>query len=431
MASVMQALSSPPSQFGHLRSEVNFWSSMYLMIGFTTIIGLLGQALCFVYYSEYLTYRARWRTFDAILHQDMATFFLPAHSTAKLSMLLSHSAAQLQGMGGVTAGTILIILTIIIAGIILAISVGWKLGLVCTSTIPILFAAGVMQLKSQAILEAQARKVHEASAHVACEYSTNIRTVAALTLEKKVMAEYRQVLDENRRTSLFLIAQSSLLFAFSQSAVFLSSALAFWYGSHLVAHDHYTIFQFYVCYTALIAGAYSAGAIFTFVPDMGKASAAAQSIKHFHERETLLDPRKEYGENAEAMVPSVQLKNVTFSYPNLRGKLVLDNVSLAVQPGQFIALVGASGSGKSTVVSLLERFFDVDAGSVMVGGKNIHDWNLRDYRNQLALVGQLPVLYEGTIRENIVLDSTAEVCESRIEQVCRDANIWDYIVSLP
>ena len=431
MAKVMQALSSPPSQFGHLRSEVNFWSAMYLLIGFTTIIGLLGQALFFVFYSEYLTYRARWRTFDTILHQDMATFFLPAYSTANLSMLLSHSAMELQGMGGVTAGTILIILTIIIAGIILAISVGWKLGLVCTCTIPILFAAGVMQLKSQAILEAQAKKVHEASAHVACEYSTNIRTVAALTMEDKVMAEYRQVLDENRRTSLFLIAQSSLLFAFSQSAVFLSSSLAFWYGSRLIVQDHYTIFQFYVCYTALIAGAYSAGAIFTFVPDMGKASAAAQSIKDFHERETLLDPRKEYGDKTETMAPSVQFKNVSFCYPNSNGKLVLNNVSLSVQPGQFIALVGASGSGKSTVVSLLERFFDANAGQVMVGGRAIRDWNLRDYRNQLALVGQLPVLYEGTIRENIVLESSTEVSQSRLQQVCRDANIWDYIISLP
>ncbi|KAK2616578.1 hypothetical protein QQS21_000401 [Conoideocrella luteorostrata] len=431
LAKIMEAMSSKPSEYGYLRSEVNFWSLMYVVIGCTTVIGLLGQCICFVFYSEHLTYEARRQTFDTILHQDMGSFYLPAYSTAKLSTVLSHSATQLQGMGGVTLGTILIILTIIVAGIILSVSVGWKLGLVCMSTIPVLFGAGIMQLKSQGLLEAQARKVHEASAHFACEYSTNIRTVAALTLEEKVRNDYREILIANRWQSLKLIAQSSFLFALSQSAVFLSSALAFWYGSRLVAQEHYTMFQFYLCYTALVAGSYSAGAIFTFIPDMGKAGAAARAIKDLHDRKILIDPRSEGGDGAGKMDSSIQLRNVTFRYPNREDHLVLNDISLTVQPGHFAALVGASGSGKSTVVSLLERFFDPETGSVAVGGKNIKDWNLNEYRSQLALVGQMPTLYEGTIRENIALDVNTNISEQKLQQACKDANILDYIVSLP
>jgi len=111
---------------------------------------------------------------------------------------------------------------------------------------------------------------------------------------------------------------------------------------------------------------------------------------------------------------------------------VLRGLSLTVKPGQYVALVGASGCGKSTTIALLERFYDPLAGGVYVDGKEISSLNLNDYRSFLALVSQEPTLYQGTIRDNVLLGADREdVPDEDIEFACREANIYDFIMSLP
>lgn len=109
----------------------------------------------------------------------------------------------------------------------------------------------------------------------------------------------------------------------------------------------------------------------------------------------------------------------------------LGGIDLKFEPGQYVALVGPSGCGKSTVVSLIERFYDPKSGSVMFDGKDITTLNLRDYRSRIALVSQEPVLYSGTIRENIVLGAAEDVDEEAVVKACRNANIHEFIVRLP
>jgi ATP-binding cassette subfamily B (MDR/TAP) protein 1 len=105
---------------------------------------------------------------------------------------------------------------------------------------------------------------------------------------------------------------------------------------------------------------------------------------------------------------------------------------LTVKPGQYIALVGASGCGKSTTIALLERFYDVLSGGVYVDGKDISRLNVNSYRSYLALVSQEPTLYQGSIRDNVLLGSSdPNVTEEQIISACQNANIYDFILSLP
>lgn len=394
----MQALSVQPSLYGHLRQEVNLWCGMYLMIGFTTLLGWLGQGVCFAYYSQRLTYHARASTFATTLHHDMASFLREDHSTASLTSILSNSANNLQGLSGVVLGTLLVILTQLTAGFTVATVIGWKLGLVCASTIPIQIGCGILRLKCLTLLESHSRRMYESSAAYACEYSANIRTVAPLTLEPKILDDYHKILETQRKKSFTSMTQSSLLYAASQSLNLLCVALAFWYGGHLVATGNYTMFQFFVCYTAVVNGAYSAGAIFSFAPDIGKARDSAISLKALFDRPVDIDARSDKGTSLNRIRGAIQLCDVSFRYPNRPEQIVLDGISLDVRPGQYVALVGASGSGKSTVVSLLERFFDPDSGSIAVDGVSLSEWNVRDYRRQVALVSQMPTLVSGCTR---------------------------------
>lgn len=165
---------------------------------------------------------------------------------------------------------------------------------------------------------------------------------------------------------------------------------------------------------------------------MGKAKHAAQELKDLFDRKPTIDTWSSDGESVEAVNGTVEFRDVHFRYPTRPEQPVLRGLNLSVKPGQYIALVGASGCGKSTTIALLERFYDPLAGGIYVDGKEISSLNINQYRSFIALVSQEPTLYQGTIRENVLLGADREdVPESEIEFACREANIYDFIQSLP
>jgi ATP-binding cassette subfamily B (MDR/TAP) protein 1 len=128
----------------------------------------------------------------------------------------------------------------------------------------------------------------------------------------------------------------------------------------------------------------------------------------------------------------VEFKDVHFRYATRKHVPVLRGLDLRIKPGQYAALVGISGSGKSTIVSLIERFYDALSGHVLVDGKDISTFNIRSYRQHIALVSQEPTLYQGSIRENVVLGAASkDATLAEVEAACRQANIHDFIASLP
>jgi ATP-binding cassette subfamily B (MDR/TAP) protein 1 len=228
------------------------------------------------------------------------------------------------------------------------------------------------------------------------------------------------------------VLKSSLLYASSQALVFFCVALGFWYGGTLLGHHEYSIFRFFVCFSEILFGAQSAGTVFSFAPDMGKAKNAAAQFKKLFDSKPTIDIWSDEGEKLESMEGEIEFRDVHFRYPTRPEQPVLRGLNLSVKPGQYVALVGPSGCGKSTTIALLERFYDTLAGGVFVDGKDITKLNVNSYRSFLALVSQEPTLYQGTIKENILLGvDKDEVSEETLIKVCKDANIYDFVMSLP
>jgi ATP-binding cassette subfamily B (MDR/TAP) protein 1 len=126
----------------------------------------------------------------------------------------------------------------------------------------------------------------------------------------------------------------------------------------------------------------------------------------------------------------IEFRNVWFTYP-ARNVAVLQGLSLSINHGQFAAIVGSSGSGKTTVISLLERFYEPNRGSIWQNGEKISSTPLRELRNRMSLVAQEPYLFRGTIRENVLLGIEGVVEDDAMYQACRDAGIHDFVSSLP
>jgi len=432
-AKSVSALANAESGFARLRSQIDFWSGMYLMLAGVMLIGFCTSGVSFGLCSEKLIRRVRYSAFRSMLRQDMAYFDQEKHSAGILASALSTEATSLAGISGVTLGTILMTVVTLVAACTLGLVFGWKMSLVCIATMPILLGCGYFRYHLLATFENAAKKAYERSAAYACEAASAIRTVASLTREKEVVNTYKQQIEKQISTDRRRIFSSSILYAAAQSLSFWCTALGFWYGGTLVGKKEYDLFQFFLVYTVIVFGSQSAGTVFTFAPDMGKSRSAASSMKELFDRQPVIDTWSNMGSDVADMKGHVEFKNVHFRYPTRPGVAVLRGLSLTIEPGQYIALVGSSGCGKSTTISLLERFYDALSGSVLIDGLDITSINLNQYRSRIALVSQEPTLYQGTIRENILLGAVDEqsISQTLIESVCRQANIYDFVISLP
>ena len=217
---------------------------------------------------------------------------------------------------------------------------------------------------------------------------------------------------------------------------FFTNALVFWYGSTLLRDQEYDITQFFVCFMALTVGSQAAGqflyipSIFntdssSFAPDISKAKQSAINVNRLMERVPMIDSWSAKGKHIETLEAGhLEFKDVHFRYPTRPHVPVLRGLHFELKPGQYVALVGSSGCGKSTAVQLIERFYDPLVGQVLVDGMDVQGYNLSEYRKNISLVSQEPTLYQGTIRFNILLGATRDdVSQEEIDQACKDANV--------
>ncbi|KAM0338466.1 hypothetical protein ACHAPU_011319 [Fusarium lateritium] len=433
-AKQITTLSQPvtPENSHKMKKDSDFWSAMYLMLAFVQLFAFIIQGVLFARCSERLVHRVRDRAFRTMLRQDVSFFDRDENTAGALTSFLSTETTHVAGLSGVTLGTLLMVGTTLISAIVMSLAVGWKLSLVCISTIPVLLGCGFFRFWMLAHFQRRSKAAYDSSASFASEAISAIRTVASLTREEDVLNQYKQSLAIQQRRSLISVLKSSLLYAASQSLLFACFALGFWYGGTLIGRLEYTMFQFFLCFMAIIFGAQSAGTIFSFAPDMGKAHHSAGELKKLFDRQPMVDTWSESGKRLEQVEGVLEFRDVHFRYPTRPEQPVLRGLNLTVRPGQYIALVGASGCGKSTTIALLERFYDPLSGGVYIDGHEISTLNINDYRSHIALVSQEPTLYQGTIKENILLGTPRDnVPDSDIEFACREANIHDFIVSLP
>ncbi|KAF9242529.1 ste6-like protein [Melanogaster broomeanus] len=348
------------------------------------------------------------------------------NGTGSLTANLSNNPQKINGLAGVTLGAIIQAITTLIGGSVIGLAYAYK---------PAFGGHRLHSLRSLSWIKHN-KSAHEGSAQLACEAVASIRTVASLTREEECLKQYSASLEEPLRMSNAAAWRSNMLYAFSQSMSFYVIAVVFWYGSTLVARLEITITAFFVALMSTAFGAMQTGRVFSFVPDISAARGAAAAVIKLIDTTPKIDAGSTEVKtlSGTTVEGQIRLHNVHFCYPTRPSVRVLRDLSITAEPGTYVALVGASGCGKSTVIQLIERFCDPLAGQVLLDGQPINEFNIQEYRKHISLVSQEPTLYAGTIRFNILLGATkpeSEVTQEDIEAACRDANILDFIQSLP
>jgi ATP-binding cassette subfamily B (MDR/TAP) protein 1 len=163
--------------------------------------------------------------------------------------------------------------------------------------------------------------------------------------------------------------------------------------------------------------------------DIAKGAEAVSSVFTILDRQTKIDPDNPQGYKPEMLIGEVEVVGVDFAYPSRPDVIIFRGFSLSMMAGKSTALVGQSGSGKSTIIGLIERFYDPLKGAVNIDGRDIKAYNLQALRRHIGLVSQEPTLFAGTIKENIMLEAEM-ASEAEVEEAARSANAHDFISNL-
>ncbi|KAJ3170927.1 ATP-binding cassette, sub-B (MDR TAP), member 4 [Geranomyces variabilis] len=379
---------------------------------------------------ERLTRRVRSTLFDAMLRQEIAWFDDKMNGTGVLTSRLSEQADRIQGLTGPNAANIIQLVVSMGVSISLAFYYGWKMTLIILCAVPVLAVGAVFESRVMTGSAAPTRLQYARAAQTACDAIQNIRTVKSLTREGDFISQYMSSIDGPYKAGIRKAVLGAWGFGFSQATQFWVYGLAFYVGYRFILADGMTSEEVFNVLFVILFGSIAFSQAATFGPNVAKAKIAAISYFELIDRQPVIDVTDPAGLKPVDVAGSADCREVEFAYPARQDAQILKGLNLEMHAGKVIALVGASGCGKSTVMGLLQRFYDVNAGVTSVEGYNVKQWNLPYLREQLAVVSQEPSLFIGTIAENIAY-SKPEATLEEIQNAATIANIHTFITNLP
>lgn len=213
--------------------------------------------------------------------------------------------------------------------------------------------------------------------------------------------------------------------------IFCNCAVTFWVGALFVDNDIMTFTDVLRVFYVILITFMTLGQNARGGPSKEQSQLAADHVFSLIDRKSLIDPSNDdMGHRPDNLATrNIVLKNVEFSYPSRPNKKVLDMLSFTIPAGKTVALVGSSGSGKSTIVSLLDRFYDIDSGTIHFGSYDLRDINVAYLRECIAVVSQEPTLFDGTIRSNLLYGKT-DATDDELVDVLKKANAYNFVFEL-
>ncbi|XP_066134784.1 bile salt export pump isoform X4 [Saccopteryx bilineata] len=322
-------------------------------------------------------------------------------------------------------------MTTSICGFLLGFYQGWKLTLVIISVSPLIgIGAAIIGLSVSKFTDHEL-KAYAKAGSVADEVISSIRTVAAFGGEKREVERYEKNLVFAQHWGIRKGIVMGFFTGFMWCLIFLCYALAFWYGSKLVLDDgEYTAGVLVQIFLSVIVGALNLGNASSCLEAFAAGRAAATSIFETIDQTPVIDCMSEDGYKLDRIKGEIEFHNVTFHYPSRPEVKILNNLSMVIKSGEMTAMVGASGSGKSTALQLIQRFYDPSKGMVTLDGHDIRSLNIQWLRAQIGIVEQEPVLFSTTIAENIRYGREEATMED-IVRAAKEANAYNFIMELP
>ncbi|GAB2286736.1 ABC transporter B member 20 [Dionaea muscipula] len=414
----------------HTRNKVNNWCLIIACMGIVTVVANFLQHFYFGIMGEKMTERVRRMMFSAMLRNEVGWFDDEENSADALSMRLANDATFVRAAFSNRLSIFIQDSAAVIVTILIGLLLQWRLALVALGTLPILSISAIAQKLWLAGFSRGIQEMHRKASMVLEDAVRNIYTVVAFCAGNKVMELYRLQLNRILKKSFLHGMAIGFGFGFSQFLLFACNAFLLWYTAICVKNRYMDLPTALKEYMVFSFATFALVEPFGLAPYILKRRESLISVFEIIDRVPKIDPDDSSALKPPNVYGSLEFKNVDFCYPTRPEVLVLSNFSLKVNGGQTVAVVGVSGSGKSTIISLIERFYDPVAGCIFLDGRDLKQYNLRWLRSHLGLVQQEPVIFSTTIKENIIY-ARHNASEAEVKEAARIANAHHFISSLP
>ena len=330
-------------------------------------------------------------------------------------------------------------LAMFFASFIVALSVQWKLALITMSVIPAIFIITGGCVAIDAAQEARIIRIYSRAAVLAEEVLSSIRTVNAFWAKEKMAHKYNVFLEQAHKEGNKKSPNYGVLFSTEYFCVYSAIALSFWQGYRMYLSGE--VQDVGKVFTVVLSVTIAATSISTLAPQITSftnAASAASELFSIIDKPTLLDPLDPSGKQPSTCDGNIEIKNLNFAYPSRPTAQVLRDFSISIPASKTTALVGASGSGKSTLVGLLERWYVPESGRIILDNIDLPEYNVKWLRSRVRLVQQEPILFRGTVFENVakgLVDDQRSLSREEqmklVREACKASNADEFIVELP
>ncbi|KZV40022.1 ABC transporter B family member 15-like [Dorcoceras hygrometricum] len=413
-----------------IKSDIKIYCMIFLSIGVISFFGNIIQHYNFAVMGERLTKRVRENVVENILTFEVSWFDQDQNTSAAICARLATEASVVRSLVGDRMSLLVQVFTSAFVAFTLGLIITWRVSIVVIAIQPLIIASFYSKSVLMKGMSEKAQKAQNEGSQLASEAVVNHRTITAFSSQKKIVALFEETLKGPRSESIKQSWFSGIGLFISQFLTTASIALTYWYGGRLMNKGLVSSQHLFQAFFILMSTGKNIADAGSMSSDIARGSNAVKSIFAILDRRSEIEPDEPKGIKVrKGLKGNIELKNVHFSYPSRPDVIIFQGLNLKIEAGKTMALVGQSGSGKSTVIGLIERFYDPIKGSVLIDHQDVKNYNLRDLRSHIALVSQEPVLFSGTVYENIVY-GMENATESEVIKAATLANAHEFLSSL-
>ncbi len=397
------------------------------------IVGLLAVGTGARYYlvtrlGERVVADIRRAVFDRVM--SMSPAFFERVMTGEIISRITTDTTLIQSVIGSSVSVALRNMMVVTGGMVMLLLTSTKLSGLVLLLVPVVIVPIVVMGRRLRKLSRENQDWIAVSSGAASESLLSAQTVQAFTNENIARANFADVTEKSYRSALSRVQTRSIMTIIVIFLIFSGVLGILWIGARDVFHDVMTIGELvqFVIYAVLVAGA--AGALSEIWGELQRAAGATERLAELLAAEDSINDPANPVALPRPVRGQIEFDDVSFHYPTRPDMSALDQVSLNIQPGETVALVGPSGAGKTTVIQLIQRFWDPETGAVRIDGIDLRAMDRDDFRKAIALVPQDPVIFAATARENIRF-GRPDATDAEIEAAARAAHAHDFLMALP
>jgi ATP-binding cassette subfamily B (MDR/TAP) protein 1 len=412
-----------------MTDEVAKYALYFVYLGLVVCASSYAEIACWMYTGERQVIALRKAYLDAVLRQDVGFFDTDAR-TGDIVFGVSTDTLLVQDAIGEKVGNFIHYIATFLAGLVVGFVAAWRLALLSVAVIPAIAFAGGLYAYTLTGLTSKSRESYANAGVVAEQAIAQVRTVYSFVGESKALNSYSEAIQNTLKLGYKAGMAKGLGIGCTYGIACMSWALVFWYAGVFIRNGQTDGGKAFTAIFSAIVGGMSLGQAFSNLGAFSKGKIAGYKLLEvIRQKPSIVNDHKD-GKWLAEVHGNIEFKEVTFSYPSRPDVMIFRDFSLFFPAGKTVAVVGGSGSGKSTVVALIERFYDPNEGQVLLDNVDIKTLQLRWLRDQIGLVNQEPALFATTILENI-LYGKPDATIAEVEAAATASNAHSFISLLP